>query len=81
MFVLSIEKDIPEDSIELRVEITGVRYGLGRINKADHDDCFYYTPAILFEGTINFCDKNTGEVIDSVTRTLFTINAADGSII
>lgn len=81
MFVLSIEKDIPEDSIELRVEITGVRYGLGRISKANSDDSFYYTPAILFEGTIDFCDKNTGEVIDSVTRTLFTINAVDGSII
>ena len=81
MFVVSIEKDIPEDSIELRVEITGVRYGLGRISKANGGDSFYYTPAILFEGTIYFCDKDTGEVIDSVTRTLFTINAVDGSII
>lgn len=80
-YTLSWRNDIPEDSIELKVEITDARYGLGRINKADDDDSFYYTPAILFEGTINFCDKNTGEVIDSVTRTLFTINAVDGSII
>lgn len=81
MFILSIENDIPEDSIELKVEITGVQYGLGRINIPNSDDSFYYTPAILFEGTINFCDRNTGEVIDSVTRALFTINAVDGTII
>lgn len=79
--LLSWKNDIPEDSIEIKVEITGARYGLGRINKADDDDSFYYTPAILFEGTISFCDKNTGEVLDSVTRVLFTINAVDGTII
>lgn len=80
-FMLSMHNDIPEDSIELKVEIANARYGLGRINKADDDDSFYYTPAILFEGTISFCDKNTGEVLDSVTRVLFTINAVDGTII
>ena len=81
MFLYTLKNDISEDSIDLKVEITDVHYGLGRINMPNTDDSFYYAPAILFEGMINFYDKNTGEVINSVTRGLFTINAVDGTII
>lgn len=81
LFMLSLEKDISRESVALRVEINQVEYGLGRISKADSTDTFYYTPALLFRGTIRFLDKATGDELGSVTRTLFTINAVDGSII
>lgn len=48
---------------------------------ADSDDAFYYTPALLFEGTINFYNKNTEALLDSSIVTLVTINAVDGTII
>lgn len=80
-WVLAIENDIPIESIVFKVEITGVQYGLARCDMADSDNAFYYTPALLFEGTINFYNKNTGALLDSSTVTLVTINAVDGTII
>ena len=80
-WVLAIENDIPMESIVFKVEITGVQYGLARCAMADSDDAFYYTPALLFEGTINFYNKNTGALLDSSAVTLVTINAVDGTII
>ena len=80
-WVLSIDNNIPIESIEFKVGITGVQYGLARCDIADTDNVFCYTPALLFEGTINFYNKNTGALLDSSTVTLVTINAVDGTII
>ena len=81
IYSVSVDHGVTEDSIALKVEITGVQYGLARINVPNSDDSFYYTPAMLFEGTISYYDKDTGELIDSITKPLFTINAVDGTII
>lgn len=74
------------DSMDCKVEINGVEYGLGRFPVADSNS-FYYAPAIVFYGTIDYCDKNSGEVITGTgnpygtrLQSLVVINAVDGTI-
>ena len=74
------------DSMDCKVEINDVEYGLGRFPVADSNS-FYYAPAIVFYGTIDYCDKNSGEVITGTgnpygtrTQSLVVINAVDGTI-
>lgn len=77
------------DSLDCKVTITGMDYGLGRIQKADSDN-LYYVPAVMLEGTIDWYDKASGELVTGTglsnrggkrVRTLVMINAVDGSII
>ena len=74
------------DSMDCKVEINDVEYGLGRFPVADSNS-FYYAPAIVIYGTIDYCDKNSGEVITGTgnpygtrTQSLVVINAVDGTI-
>lgn len=74
------------DSLDCKVTITELEYGLARFPIANSES-FYYGPAIVFYGTIDYCDPETGEVVTGSgnpygtrTQSLVVINAVDGSI-
>ena len=74
------------DDLDCKVEITKAEYGLGRFLVPNSDQHYYYAPAIIFKGTVNYYDKTTGELMNTLNggeellTTLVTINAVDGSI-
>lgn len=83
----SMEQDFGEE-IVCNIDITQLEYGLTRVKVSDTDDCFYYLPAILLSGTINYCGVDTGmvyfssdEMGDGPIVPLVCMNAVDGSII
>lgn len=83
----SMEQDFGEE-IVCNIDITQLEYGLTRVKVPDTDDCFYYLPAILLSGTINYCGVDTGMVYFSSDEMdngpiipLVCMNAVDGSII
>lgn len=83
----SMEQDFGEE-IVCNIDITQLEYGLTRVKVPDTDDCFYYLPAILLSGTINYCGVDTGmvyfssdEMDDGPIVPLVCMNAVDGSII
>lgn len=74
------------DTLECKVEITEAAYGLARFPVADSNS-FYYAPAVIFRGTIDYCEPDTGEVVTGTgnpygtrVQTLALVNAVDGTI-
>lgn len=73
------------DTLDCKVEIVEVDYGLARFPIANSRS-FYYAPAVIFYGTIDYCDSKTGAVITGTgnpygtrKQTLVVINAVDGT--
>ncbi len=69
-----------------QVDITDVEYGLTRVKVPDTDERYYYVPAMIFKGSIQFLGKETGVVYEVDTgsgleHTLLILNAIDGSVI
>lgn len=74
------------DSMDCKVAITELEYGLARFPVANSTS-FYYAPAVVFYGTIDYCDPETGEVITGTgnpygtrIQSLVVVNAVDGTI-
>lgn len=74
------------NTLDCKVEITEAAYGLSRYPIADSNS-FYYAPTVIFRGTIDYCDPETGEVVTgtgnpngSRVQTLAVVNAVDGTI-
>ena len=74
------------DSLNCKVTITELEYGLARFPVANSTS-FYYAPAVVFYGTIDYCDPETGEVITGTgnpygtrIQSLVVVNAIDGTI-
>ena len=74
------------NTLDCKVEITEATYGLARYPIADSNN-FYYAPAVIFRGTIDYCDPETGEIVTGSgnpygtrLQTLAVVNAVDGSI-
>lgn len=74
------------DSLNCKVTITELEYGLARFPVANSTS-FYYAPAVVFYGTIDYCDPETGEVITGTgnpygtrIQSLVVVNAVDGTI-
>ena len=74
------------DSLDCKVEITELEYGLARF-PVPNSDSFYYAPAVVFFGTIDYCDPETGEVVTGTgnpygtrIQSLVVVNAVDGTI-
>lgn len=68
------------------VNITRIDYGLTRVKVPDTDESYYYVPAMIFWGKIQFLGRETGAVYDiSVSNVnefpLLILNAIDGSVI
>ena len=73
-------------SMECKVAITELEYGLARFPVANSNS-FCYAPAVIFYGTIDYCDPETGEVITGTgnpygtrIQSLVVVNAVDGTI-
>lgn len=74
------------ETLDCKVEIVEVDYGLARFPIANSSS-FYYAPAVIFRGTIDYCEPETGEVVTGTgnpygtrVQTLLVINAVDGTI-
>lgn len=91
---------IPASSIEIyeeeygekiicKINITQMDYGLTRVKAPNTDDSYYYVPALMLSGSIEYCGQNTGTVYDSYSQMmgndelwpLVCLNAIDGSVI
>ena len=65
--------------------VTEIDYNLTRVKAPNTDDSYYYVPAIVLYGTVEYHGKKSGIVqeIDSDFEpyTLLILNAVDGSVI
>lgn len=65
-----------------RVNINNLECGLARIMKKNDAAFYYYVPAIMLYGDIEYSDKSTADVYYAATNeNIICINAIDGSII
>lgn len=74
------------DDFTCSVSIAEISEGLSRVKVPNSDNSYYYVPAIVLWGSIDFLGENTGEKYhierDSIDKfPLITLNAVDGSII
>lgn len=74
------------DKLDCKVEITKLEFGLARFPIPDSCN-FYYAPAVVFSGTIDYYDSDTGEIITGTgnpygtrIQSLAVVNAVDGTI-
>lgn len=74
------------DTMNCKVEISEMDYGLARFPVANSNS-FYYAPAAIFRGSIDYCDRETGAVLTGTgnpygarIQTLVAINAVDGTV-
>lgn len=71
-----------EEALVVRVNISQMEYGLGRIMAKDTTDSYYYVPVMLLSGTVDVIGSESGEVyLSGYEKPLLCINAIDGSII
>lgn len=64
------------------VQITQVEYGLTSTKVPNSDESYYYIPAAMFSGNVEYCIEDTGEVLyfqEDVP--LLMLNAVDGSVV
>ena len=71
-----------DEKILCYVTMDQAEYGLARIMAEDTTDRYYYVPALMLHGNIEYCGENSKKVYfnteDSYT---LCINATDGTII
>lgn len=64
------------------VSITQYEYGLARVKAPNTDESYYYIPAGMFLGNVEYCIQDTGETFyyrENIP--LLMLNAVDGSVI
>lgn len=70
------------EEILCHVIVRHIEYGLARIMKENTTDSYYYVPALMLRGDIEYCGENTGTAyFDISDQSILCINAVDGSII
>lgn len=74
------------NTMDCKVEISELNYGLARFPVANSSS-FYYAPAAIFRGSIDYCDRESGEAVTGTgnpygarIQTLVAINAVDGTV-
>lgn len=71
-----------EEEILCHVTIAQAEYGLARIMAENTTDCYYYVPALMLRGNIEYRGETTGEMYFNIADNhILCINAVDGSII
>lgn len=71
-----------EEKIVCHVNICNLEYGLARIMVKDSTDLYYYVPALMVRGNIEYCGEKSGKVyFSSADDSIVCMNAMDGSII
>lgn len=86
--LLEMYEDAFNENIISKITITEIEYALARINKANSENSFYYTPAMVFKGVADYYGEDSGALFFSSsdyynepTINLVIINAVDGTII
>lgn len=74
------------EELECKVNISNVDYGLTRVKVPNTDDSYYYVPAMIFWGSIQYHGEETGNIYDveldyGTEFPLLILNAIDGTVI
>lgn len=73
------------ENVRCNIEIDKMNFGLTRVKVANSDDCYYYVPAVSFQGSVQFENIESGTIYDLDTDgngyTFLTLNAVDGTVI
>lgn len=71
------------EEMQCNITVSEMEYGLSRVKVQDQEDSFYYVPAIMLKGNIEYSGKQSGKVYyeSDTPEILLHINAVDGSII
>lgn len=70
------------EDFDCTISISQFEYGLARTKAPNTDESYYYVPAAMFIGDVEFCYSNTGETFyfqEDVP--LLMLNAVDGTVI
>lgn len=76
-----------DNNMTCKVDVDRIEFGLARINAANRDFTYYYTPAFALYGTVRYYDAQSGDYLPSPfpevenEQPLVWINAVDGSIV
>ena len=77
-----------KEDIVCEIEITSVRYALGRIKAPGDDDTYYYTPFFILGGKTSYYGKDSGTLYLTSTdfggaadQPLICLNAIDGTVV
>ena len=75
-----------QENLTSQVSIRRIDYGLTRVKVPNTDDSYYYVPAVVFYGNIQFIGDETGNIyeVDAPSEDgfpLLTLNAVDGTVI
>lgn len=71
-----------EEAILCHVTIDKAEYGLARIMAENTTDCYYYVPALMLHGDIEYRGESSGTAyFNNANKHILCINAVDGSII
>ena len=81
-------QEIYGEEIHCRVHVTELEFGLTRVKVPDTDDSYYYVPAVMLSGSVEFYGYDSGNILDTTetlfnkpSMTLLCLNAVDGSVI
>lgn len=77
------------ESIQCRVYISKMDYGLSRVKVPNSNNSYYYVPSLALYGTVDYYGKDSGSIYFSSGELLsenriiplILLNAIDGSII
>lgn len=74
------------EELACKVNVSEVAYGLTRVKVPNTDESYYYVPAMIFYGDVQFTELSSGMVYDVETESgrslpLLILNAIDGSVI
>ncbi len=76
-----------QEEVECCVNIDKVDYGLTRVRVPDSDESYYYVPAIILYGSVEYLGRETGAIYYQSNRgtgelaTILMLNAVDGTVV
>ena len=71
-----------QEDVTCAVQIAQIDCGLTRVKAPNTDNTYYYVPAIMLVGDVEYCIKNTGEMFFfNENVPLLMLNAVDGTVI
>ena len=85
--LLEMFESFYKEDIVCEMEVTSVRYALGRIKAPGDDDTYYYTPFFILGGKTSYYGKDSGTLYVSSTdygspdQPLICLNAIDGTVV
>ena len=72
-----------DEKVQCNVYVSEIVYGLSRIRLQDAEDTYYYIPALMLKGNVEYIGKETNQTfyVSKKPEVLVTINAVDGTVI